>query len=119
MRICIYAHQRMVTTENDRNLPSSGVTGHDTSYSLAYLGDESRVLHLADRWIVLLRDLFELVVSVKLNLPSQVLELLFEAGFNQVDGTVVDSELCLVVAEWGVSLRAQNLPKKVYLSTSI
>jgi hypothetical protein len=88
----------MVTTENDRKLPFSGVARHDTSYSLADPGYKSRVLHLADRWVVLLRDLFELVVAVELNLPSQILELLLEAGFNQVDGTVVNPELSLATA---------------------
>ena len=91
----------MVTTENDRKLPPSGVTGYDTSYSLAYLGHESRVLHLADWWVILFRDLLELVVSVKLNIPTQVLELLSEAGFNQVNRTVVDSEFSLTTVERG------------------
>ena len=95
------AYQRMVTTENDRKLPSSGVIGHDTSDSFADLGDESRVFHLTDRWVVLLRDLFELVVSIKLYLPSQILELLLKASFNQVDGTVVDSEFSLTVTQRG------------------
>ena len=82
---------------------------HDTSHSLAYPGYESRVLHLTDWWVVFLRNLFELVVPVKLDLPSQVPELLFEAGFNQVDRTVVDSELSLATAERRVSLGAQKL----------
>jgi len=98
---CMNAYQRMVTTENDRKLPSSGVIGHDTSDSFADLGDESRVFHLTDRWVVLLRDLFELVVSIKLYLPSQILELLLKASFNQVDGTVVDSEFSLTVTQRG------------------
>jgi len=93
--ICVNAHQRMVTTENDRKLPSFGVPRHDTSYSLAYPGHESRVLHLANRWVVILRDLFELMVSVELNLISQAFELFLEAGFNQVDGTMVYSEFSL------------------------
>lgn len=90
----------MVTTENDRKLPSSRVARHDTGYSLAYPGHESRVFHLADRWVVILRDLFELMVSVELNFISQVFELLLEAGFNQVDGAVVYSEFGLETAKW-------------------
>ena len=96
----VYAYQRMVAAENNRKLPSSGMVGHDTSYSLAYMGYKSWVLHLADWWVILLRDLFELVVSVKLNLQSQSPKLLFETGFNQVDGTVVDSELSLTIGWW-------------------
>ena len=107
----------MITTENDRKLPSSGVGRYDTSYGLAYPGYESRVLHLADWWVVLIRDLLELVVSVKLNLVSQVPELLFEAGFNQVDRTMVNSEFSLETAG-GVSLVAQKLPMKAYLAAS-
>jgi len=60
----------MVTTENNRKLPSFGVARHNTSYSLAYPRYESWILHLADWWVVILRDLFKLVVSVKLNLIS-------------------------------------------------
>jgi len=100
----------MITTENNRKLPSSGVVGHDTRDSLTDPGDESRVFHLTDRWVVLLRDLFELVMSVKLYIPSQVLELLFKAGFNQVDGTVVDSEFSLAVTQWGVGIGTRTLP---------
>ena len=85
----------MVTTENDRKLPSSGVARHDTSYSLTHPGHESRVLHLANRWVVILRDLLELVVSVELDFISQVFELFFEARFNQVDGTMVYSKFSL------------------------
>lgn len=91
----------MVTTENDRKLSSFGMAGHNARNSLAYTGNKSRVLQLADWWVVLLRDLFELVVSVKLDPVSQVLELLFEAGFDQVDGTIVDSEFSLVTAQYG------------------
>jgi len=88
----------MVTTENDRKLPSSGVVSHDTSYRLTYPGYESRVLHLANRWVVILGDLFELVVSVELNLISQVFELFFETGLDQMDGAMVDSEFSLETA---------------------
>ena len=89
----------MVTTENDRKLPSSGVARHDTSYSLTYPGHESWVLHLANGWVVILRDLFELMVSVELNLISQVFELFFEACFNQVDGAMVYAEFGLKKAK--------------------
>ena len=74
------AHQRMVTAENDWELPSSGVVGHHARDSLADSGHEPRVLHLPDWWVVRLRELLELVVPVKLYLPSQILELFFEAG---------------------------------------
>jgi hypothetical protein len=78
----VNAYQRVVTAENDGNLPPFGVARHDIGYTFADPGHKSRVLHLADWWVVFLSDLFELVVAVKLNLPPQVLELLFEAGFN-------------------------------------
>ena len=87
----------MVSAENDRKLPSSGVIRNDTGDRLADLGYESRVLHLAYRRVTLCRNLFELVMSVKLDLPSQVLELLSEAGFHQVNGTAVNSKLSLTV----------------------
>jgi len=87
----------MVTTENDWKLSSPDVVRNDTGYRLGDLGHKSRVLHLADRWVVSLRDLFELVMPIKLNFPSQVLELLFEASFNQVNWTVVNSEFGLVI----------------------
>lgn len=88
----------MITAENNRKLPSSSMTRHDTSDSLADPGYESRIFHLTNWRVVLCRDLFELVVSIELNLPSQLLELLSEAGLNQVDGTVVNPELSLAVA---------------------
>jgi len=80
----------MVTAENNRELPSSSMTRHNTSDSLADPGYESRILHLANWRVIQFRDLFELVVSIKLNLPSQLAELSFETGLNQVDGTVVN-----------------------------
>lgn len=96
--ICLYAHQGMVSAENDWKLPSSDVARNGTGDGLANLGYESRVLHVAYRRVTLRIDLFELVMSVKLNLPSQVLELLFEAGFHQVNGTAVDPKLGLAVS---------------------
>lgn len=66
----------MVSAENNRKLAFSGMARYDTGYSLADLGHESRVLHLPDRRVILLSDLFELMVSVELNLPSQISELL-------------------------------------------
>jgi hypothetical protein len=94
----------MVSTENDRKLPFFGVVGNGTGDSLADPGYKSRVLHLAYRRVTLCTDVFELVMSVKLNLPSQVLELLFEAGFHQVNGTVVNPKLSLVVSEMRLGL---------------
>ena len=91
----------MVTTKNNRKLPFPDMIRHDAGDSLADLRYKSRVLHLADWWVVLFRDLFELVVPVKLNLPSQVLKLLSEAGFDQVDGTVINSKFSLVAAASG------------------
>lgn len=107
----------MVTSENDRELPSSGVVGHDAGDSLGNAGHESRVLHLPDWWVVLLRDLLELVVSVELYLPSQILKLLFEASVYQVDGTVVDSELSLGVAYEGW-YRSSDATVETYLAAS-
>lgn len=89
----------MISAENDRKLPSFDVTRNCAGHSLANPGYESRVLHLAYRRVTLCIDLFELVMSVKLNLPSQVLELLFEAGFYQVNGAAVNSKLGLAVSE--------------------
>jgi hypothetical protein len=60
----------MISAENNRKLAFSGVARYDTSYGLADPGYESRVLHLPNRRIILPSNLFELVVSVKLNLPS-------------------------------------------------
>lgn len=60
----------MITAKNNRKLTLSGVPRHYAGHSLADAGYETRVLHLADRWVGHLYDLFESVVSVKLNLPS-------------------------------------------------
>ena len=68
--ICANAHQRMVTTKNNWKLSSFDMVGNNTCDSLADPGYKSRILHLADRRVVLFRDLFKLVMSVKLNLPS-------------------------------------------------
>ena len=110
-------YQRMVTTKNNRKLSSSGMTSNYSSDSLADPGYESRILHLADWRVVLLGDLFELVMSVKLNLPSQIPELLLETGFNQVDRTVVNSELSLAVASRCQARGAQgtegNIPDRL------
>lgn len=89
------------------------MTRNDTSDSLADPGYESRILHLANWWVIPFRDLFELVMSVKLDLPSQVLELLFEAGFYQVDRTAVNSESSLAVASEVQTQRTQVNKGKV------
>ena len=107
----------MVATENDRELPSLGVARHDASYSLAYPGYESGVLHLANWWVVILRDLFKLVVSVELNFISQIFELFFEAGLNQVDGPMVYSEFTLETAKWWsvpeLEVAEENVPGRL------
>lgn len=85
----------MVATEDNRKLASSGVARDDASYGFTHPGYGSRVLHVADWWVALLDDLFKLVMSVKLNLPSYVLELLLKTGLHQVDRAVVNSEFSL------------------------
>lgn len=60
----------MVAAKDDWKLTIFGMTRHDASNGLTNPGYESRVLHLADWWVIFLSDCFKLVVSVKLNLPS-------------------------------------------------
>ena len=62
---------------------------------LTHFRDPPRVLELADGRIAGGVDAFELVVTIELDLPSQLSELIYEAGFDEMNGSLVHTGLAL------------------------
>ena len=58
---------------------------------LCDFGDQTWVLEFADRWIRLGRNILELVVAVKLNLPAELFELIDEASIHEMDRSPIDT----------------------------
>lgn len=69
----------------------------DFSDGLADPRHEPGVLELPDGRVILGIDCRELVVAIELDLPAKLSKLLWQSGFDKVDGTVVHPELCLDV----------------------
>ena len=91
----------MIATEGERELPFLRVISDDPRDGLADARDEPGVLELPDRRVVLGRNLFELVVAVKLDLPAELSQLLWQTCLDEVDGTFVYTQL-------GLSRRARQ-----------
>ena len=85
----------MIATESKRQLAPSGMISNGLCDGFADTGDEAGILELANGRVVLLVDLLELVVAVKVDFPAEFCELLWETGFDEADGTVIDALLRL------------------------
>lgn len=79
----------MITAERKGKLSLFSVLAHNVGDGLADTRHQAGVLELANWGIVLGVELFELVVPIKLNLPSELSKLLGQAGLYEVDGTFV------------------------------
>ena len=88
-------YQRVVAAEGERQLTLLRVVAHDLRDGLAYARDEARVLELANGRVVLGPNVLELMVAVKLDLPSELCELLRKSSLDEVDGAFVYAELGL------------------------
>src|ERR1700691_3275305 len=62
---------------------------HSLSNRFSYFGHQPRVLERSNGRIICSRDLFELVMSVKINFPTKFRELVGETGVYEVYGTFV------------------------------
>ena len=67
----------------------------DICDGFANAGDETGVLEFANGRVVLLIDLLELVVAVKVDFPAEFGELFGKTCFDQADGSVIDAFLGL------------------------
>ena len=90
----------MVTTDGHRKFPILGMTSYHLCYCLCHSGNKARVLQDADGRVAGQggADIFKLVVSVELDIPPKVFQLLNDACVDNVDGPLIDTSLGL----WGV-----------------
>lgn len=60
---------------------------------LTHSGHQPRVLQLANVGIADdgVGDILELMVTIEMNFPTELFELLGQAGFDEVDGTLIDA----------------------------
>ena len=67
------------------------MVANDLRHRLTDSRHRPRVLELANRGVTRDRrgDVFELVVSVEVDLPAELLELLGKAGFHQMNGALI------------------------------
>lgn len=82
-------YQRVIAAERKGKLSLFSMVAHNVGDGLADTRHQAGVLELANWGIILGVELFELVVPVELDLPSELSELLGEAGLYEVDGTFV------------------------------
>lgn len=85
----------MIATESKRQLAPSGMISNGLCDGFTDTGYEAGILELANGRVVLLVDLLELVVAVKVDLPAELCELLRETSFDEADGAVIDALLRL------------------------
>lgn len=85
----------MVASESHGKLARLDVFADDLGYGLADTRHKTRVLELADGRIAGGVDALELVVAIEFDLPSQLSELIYEAGFDEMNGSLVHTGLAL------------------------
>lgn len=95
----------MVAAEGERELSRLSMAADGLRDSLAHARHGARVLELANGRVVRDGDVLELVVSVELDLPAEALELLGQAGLDEMNGALVDA---------GFRLRGPSAKDAVY-----
>ena len=55
------------------------------------MGNQPRILQYTDRRVGSGLDFLELMVTIEIDLPANLLELLYESSFNQVDWTFINA----------------------------
>ena len=87
----------MITAKRERQLSRLRVRSDDFGDRLADAGYAPRVLEHADGRVIdeLAADLVELVVPVKLHVPTKGFELLGETSMNEMDRALIDAGLRL------------------------
>jgi hypothetical protein len=85
----------VIATERDRELTFLGMANDDLGDGLSHTGDESGILEFAYWRIGCGRYLFKHMMAVKLNFPSQILQLDKETRFDHAYGAFVNTELGL------------------------
>jgi len=73
---------------------------NDLGYGLRHFRYESWVLKLPYWRVVRCGDLFELMVSVELDIPSQLLQLCQETSLDDMDGPLIYAYSRLSPTEW-------------------
>lgn len=98
--ICTAAitHQGVIATDSHRQFTILCMPANHLRHRLGDLGHQAGILEDADGGVAGGGDFFELVVSVELDEPSEVFELVDEAGVDEVDGALIDAffGLCCV-----------------------
>ena len=85
----------MIPTNRHRQLSLPDMGTNDIRNSPAHLRHQAGVLQDPNRRVLLRVDLFELVVPVKVDLPTEGLELVNEPCVDEVDGTLVHARFGL------------------------
>ena len=85
----------MVASQSERELALGSMPAHSLGDGLGDARNGARVEEFADGRIVGDGELLELVVPVKVDVPSELLQLVDEAGFDEMDGTIVHADFLL------------------------
>lgn len=74
--------QRVISSQGHRKSTALRMTTHNVSHSLGHARNGTRILQLADRRVMQIIVLFELMMSVKSDTPTQFFKLVYKAGLD-------------------------------------
>lgn len=88
-------NKRVVAAQSDRQLAVLGMTADHACDRLADTGNQPRVLQYTDWRVGSSLNFLELIMTVEIDLPANLLKLLDKTSFNEVNWTFIDAQFWL------------------------
>jgi hypothetical protein len=85
----------MIAAEGDGQSAFPGVGAYCFGHGLGNLRNETWVLEFSDRRVVAGGDVLKAMMTIELDLPSQIGELGDESGFDKAYGAMIDARFGL------------------------